>query len=184
MPIALFLIAAFLLLAGSAVADDDEEVIRYWGDHVVDLTVGPDGVTPIGLQTIQSLPLSGGQFLHVWLDGSKYGADPDVTTDLISGNWYFAVTAIQQPSGDMEVWGTGTSYLDYFGGLSCGDEGGGGWKGTFHGVLSADGDARIKGKNEGCGELEGWRMKHHEEWQGDERTFWGKFIGPEDDDDD
>jgi hypothetical protein len=172
MSIALLFIAAFLLLTGTAAAGGG--VIHYWGDEIVDLTEDPDG-NPLPYIPDPS-PLPGGRLLFEgWLDGSHYKVDPDVTMDLIGGNWYFTVDAILQPSGVMKIWGTGTSYLDYFDGLGCEEEGGGGWLGTFHGLLLANGDAIVNGRNEGCGELEGWTMKHHEEWRGGHRTFSGYF---------
>lgn len=167
--IALLLIAASLLITGSASAKGG--VIHYWGDQIEDL----------GSQIPDPTPLPGGRLLiEGWLDGSRYTADPGVTTDLISGDWYFEVSAIIQPSGVMKAWGSGVSYLDEFEGKGC-DEGGGGWLGTFHGTLVPNDagtyEAVVNGRNEGCGLLEGWSMKHQEVWYADgSRSFSGHFT--------
>jgi hypothetical protein len=175
----LLLIAGFLLVKGSASAKGG--VIHYWGDDKVELSVSRDGLTSLPYIPLPPHPLPGGRgLIEGWLAGSRYTADPGVTTDLISGNWYFTVNAIIQPSGVMKAWGSGVSYLDEFGGKGCEEEDGGGWVGTFHGTLVPNGagayDAVINGNNTGCGELQGWTMKHQEVWYADgRRTFSGHF---------
>jgi hypothetical protein len=180
--IGLCLVAVLLVLTASAAADGGG-AIHYWGDQVLDLTTLPDG-TPIGPGTASVEPLPGGRLYLEWLGGSQYAADPEETPmDLISGKWYFEIYGIQQPSGVMTLWASIASYqLDHFDGLGC-DEGGGGWNGTFQGVILANGDLMGNGTNEGCGALEGWRMKHQEVWKGLDpdagvyasRTFSGHF---------
>ena len=173
----LAVITALLLLAGPASAQG--EVIQYWGDEKVNLPA-PAGPDPVVTTLEDGRILTDGI-----LSDACYVADEDVATDLISGCWSFVYSAIREPSGVMQVWGTATQVLDYFG-KGCDEEGGGGWLGTFHGVLSANGDALVDGNNEGCGALEGWRMEHHEEWEGLDpdtgvyasRTFSGLFKPP------
>jgi len=168
--IALLLLAAFLMITGSASAQG--RVIHYWGDQVENL----------GATIPPPVPLPGGRFLtEGWLSHARYTADPEVALDLITGDWHFEIGAIRQPSGVMKAWGSGVSYLDEFGGLGC-DEGGGGWLGTFHGTLVPNDQgtytAVINGSNVGCGKLEGWTMKHQEIWYADGSKYFSGHFTP------